>query len=929
MSVFEQTGHCCKASPDELIGRKANRPGLSEIHYRIADFVQFKQVMLDKLGDTSKLQRLTTRADDDPSIALIDGWATVLDVLSFYQERIANEGFLMTATERRSVLELARAIGYELNPGVAASSYLAFTLENVPSNEAFITLDKGLKVQSIPGKDELPQTFETIESIVGSEELNKILPRLSKPQKYGRSTTAIYLDGLNTDLNSGDLILLLGSRREKSPFSEQWEVRTVHEVEALADLNQTRVSWRVDLGHFSPSVKPDPDARVFKFTKKASLFGFNAPDWRGVPAVIRREYDDATPNSKEWPDFENQTVGDNRIDLDQLYPEVLVNDWVLLEKPNYRELYKTTDVFTDSRKDYSLTAKVTSIVLDSRNHLTYFPLRNTSVYTASRELKRAAEPLNTPVFGDQILLDKQYTGLEAGRKIIFKGEPINTVEVADQSHTFRSGDSESEVSGPSLYLSALEGSTRVKLKPEDKLTIEEVPVLLSSGKLRWTLSQSTGFIGTVDTNEGDLLFPDFIEQISNAFVQKPNLNEIPQVLTIKKVEEQDELTLLTFEEALEQVYHRKSVIIHGNVVNATHGESRSEAMAALLGPGKGESIGSGDNARAMQQFKLLQTPLTYVASTSESGSDSTLEISIDGLAWKEVASLYAQKSNARVFSIRHDNEGKTVIQFGDGENGARLPTGRDNIAATYRVGIGTNGNLRAGQLSLLTTRPLGVKEAINPLPAAGAQDPEKIEDARQNAPLTVLTMERLVSVQDAEDYAAAFAGIDKAQATVIWDGEQQLIHLTVAGIDGAELYKDLAPLSNLIPAIDRVRHNDQAILVDAYQARQFSLYAKILIESGRDESLVMLALRSHLLTTYNFKNRGFAEPVKSSELIAQIQSVVGVEAVVLQTLDGRNPADFPFIAASRARWNSSNERIFPAQLLTIDPEKITLEVLAS
>ena len=56
-------------------------------------------------------------SDDDLAIALLDAWATVADVLTFYQERIANEGFLRTATERRSVLELARAIGYELEPG--------------------------------------------------------------------------------------------------------------------------------------------------------------------------------------------------------------------------------------------------------------------------------------------------------------------------------------------------------------------------------------------------------------------------------------------------------------------------------------------------------------------------------------------------------------------------------------------------------------------------------------------------------------------------------------------------------------------------------------------------------------------------------------------------------------------------------------------
>ena len=53
-------------------------------------------------------------------------------MLTFYQERIANEGYLRTAAERRSVLELARAIGYELNPGVAAGTFLAFSVETAP-----------------------------------------------------------------------------------------------------------------------------------------------------------------------------------------------------------------------------------------------------------------------------------------------------------------------------------------------------------------------------------------------------------------------------------------------------------------------------------------------------------------------------------------------------------------------------------------------------------------------------------------------------------------------------------------------------------------------------------------------------------------------------------------------------------------------------
>ena len=64
------------------------------------------------------LGRLKTRDDDDFTMGLLDAVACAADVLSFYQERIANESFLRTATERVSLQEMAKLIGYRLRPGL-------------------------------------------------------------------------------------------------------------------------------------------------------------------------------------------------------------------------------------------------------------------------------------------------------------------------------------------------------------------------------------------------------------------------------------------------------------------------------------------------------------------------------------------------------------------------------------------------------------------------------------------------------------------------------------------------------------------------------------------------------------------------------------------------------------------------------------------
>src|ERR1035441_4575129 len=125
---------CCGTPPSPPAIE--NRPGLPALSYRLGTHASFFERMVAELAiqpvpdnpASRPLAPLSTRSTGDPAIALLDAWATVADVLTFYQERIANEGYLRTATERRSVLELAREIGYELKPGVAASADLAFTV---------------------------------------------------------------------------------------------------------------------------------------------------------------------------------------------------------------------------------------------------------------------------------------------------------------------------------------------------------------------------------------------------------------------------------------------------------------------------------------------------------------------------------------------------------------------------------------------------------------------------------------------------------------------------------------------------------------------------------------------------------------------------------------------------------------------------------
>ena len=155
----------------------ANPPGQPALRYRVGTHAAFLETMKSAL--TQMAPDLTARDGADSSIAFLDGWACIADVLTFYQERIANEGFLRTAIERYSLCELGRLVGYRPRPGVAASVYLAYQMESGFEG----VIPTGTRAQSLPGQDQLPQSFETGEAIEARADWNSLLPRRTRPQR--------------------------------------------------------------------------------------------------------------------------------------------------------------------------------------------------------------------------------------------------------------------------------------------------------------------------------------------------------------------------------------------------------------------------------------------------------------------------------------------------------------------------------------------------------------------------------------------------------------------------------------------------------------------------------------------------------------------------------------------------------------------------
>ena len=316
--------------------------------------------------------------------------------------------------------------------------------------------------------------------------------------------------------------------------------------------------------------------------------------------------------------------------------------------------------------------------------------------------------------------------------------------------------------------------------------------------------------------------------------------------------------------------------------------------------------------------------MTHVSAATASGSRTTLEIRVNDILWEEVPSLYGLGPTDRVYVTRLADAGTVTVEFGDGVTGARLPTGTENVTAHYRVGSGLAGFVEAGQINLLLSRPLGLNSATNPASSVGAADPETLDQARQNSPLTVLTMERIVSLQDCEDFARAFAGIGKAQATLLWNGERQIVHITVAGADGAAINPTSELYQNLKTAIDAARHATDAIQVDSYLPRLFDIEGKVLVDERYVVDEVIADVAAALENAFSFEQRAFAQAVTKSDVLSVMQGVAGVVAVDLDFLYlAGGPKGLPTaLLASRAHWQL--DVVIPAELLTVRAEGIVL-----
>ncbi len=323
------------------------------------------------------------------------------------------------------------------------------------------------------------------------------------------------------------------------------------------------------------------------------------------------------------------------------------------------------------------------------------------------------------------------------------------------------------------------------------------------------------------------------------------------------------------------------VDVYGNVIKASRGETVNN-----------EILGSGNASLANQVFKLKKKPLAYYPSPTINNTQSvknTLTIYVNGILWEEVSSFFGISDNDQVYIARQNDAGESIITFGDGIRGQRLPTGNDNIICNYRFGA-ESACPPAGSVSQISKPVKGLRSVKNILAAYGGADAEDVENMRTYAPKSALILGRVVSLQDMEALAASYPGVRAVKTEWRWDGNKQRATAHIFYIGNAGIRASLS---------EHIRDfSDPSTPITVKTALSKPLFISLIIKINKKylKEDVKKELRSALLDATSGllapENVGIGLPLFRSRIFDVVLDIPGTDAVQSIKLGVEDFSDF-------------------------------------
>ena len=340
-----------------------------------------------------------------------------------------------------------------------------------------------------------------------------------------------------------------------------------------------------------------------------------------------------------------------------------------------------------------------------------------------------------------------------------------------------------------------------------------------------------------------------------------------ELLTIADIEELGNYNRIIFTPAITEAYDPTTLSINANLIKVTHGET-SEAI-----------LGSGDNSLAFQTFELPETDISFF------DDQPAVVIRVNGIIWNPVQNFQGQSSSSRIYVIQKAPTGKWQVRFGDGVNGARLPSGDENITAHYRTGVGIAGNMPANRLTSLLTPITYVESLTNPVAIESGFDAGTIAQLVSDIPKKLRIMNRLLSEQDYMDYLSSKSEIAVSAVKFLVNHQPPKLKAIVVlhqsrsltAVEKQEIHDELlTELRNL--SVDDYYQLEVVIAEPQY----FSISAEVKLNRVQEtditrqqerDLIIQNNIKTSLYQAYAIEQTGFDRPIYRNEIIGAIHAM--------------------------------------------------------
>lgn len=123
------------------------RPNIFNLNYTNQDFWSMKTRLIEFIKQRFG-KEFSDFVESSLAIMLIENWAFLADTLSFKMDQIANEIFIDTVTEIENAFRLARLVGFQPQPPIAARSMWTATINNPILTDILIPTPLDVDVQA-------------------------------------------------------------------------------------------------------------------------------------------------------------------------------------------------------------------------------------------------------------------------------------------------------------------------------------------------------------------------------------------------------------------------------------------------------------------------------------------------------------------------------------------------------------------------------------------------------------------------------------------------------------------------------------------------------------------------------------------------------------------------------------------------------------